>query len=51
MRSWPVSERNFKRLEKLRSKGKQKNRVIQYLLQLAKEHNVTAQTIEENVKI
>jgi len=51
MKSWPVSDRNFKRLEKLRTKGKQKNRVIHYLLQLANEHNVTAQTVDEEVRI
>jgi hypothetical protein len=49
MKNWQVSEKNFKRLEKLRPKGRQKNVVIQYLLQLAKEKGVTAQTVNDEV--
>ena len=50
MEYWTVSNKNFKRLEKLRPKGKTKNMVIQYLLQLAKEQNVTAKTVAEEVR-
>ena len=50
MEYWTVSDKNFKRLVKLRPKGRQKNVVIQYLLQLAKEHSVTAKTVSEQVR-
>lgn len=49
MQGWTVSEKNYKKLEKLRPKGRQKNVVIQYLLQLAKQQNVTAKTVDEEV--
>ncbi len=49
MKHWNVSDKNFKRLEKLRPKGRQCNVVIQYLLQIAKEKGVTSVTVEEEV--
>ena len=51
MQGWTVSEKNFKKLEKLRPKGKTQNLVIQYLLQLAKKHNVTKQIVGDDVCI
>lgn len=38
MKSWTVSERNYKRLEKLRPKGRQQNVVIQWLIQTAEKY-------------
>ena len=49
MKYWPVSEKNFKRLEKLRPYGRQKNVVIHYLLQIAKEKGVTSETVKDEV--
>lgn len=51
MKTWSVSERNFKKLEKLRPKGKTQNLVIQYLLQLANKNNVTKQIVGDDVCI
>lgn len=38
MKSWTVSERNYRKLEKLRPKGRQQNVVIQWLLQTAEQY-------------
>jgi hypothetical protein len=47
MEHWAVSDRNYKRLEKLRPKGRQQNVVIQALLNLAKEKGLTKEDVDK----
>lgn len=47
MEHWMVSDRNYKRLQKLRPKGRQQNIVIQALLDLAAKHGLTKKQVDE----
>lgn len=44
---WTVSNKNFKKLEKLRPKGRQQNIVIEALLRLAAKHGLTKEQVDE----
>ncbi len=47
MKHYSVSEKNFKRLEKLRPKGRQCNIVIEALLRTADKHGLTKEEVDK----